>query len=145
MRTVKKALTQGVNYPALVGRLRLIFGVSSDESLGEKLGVSRQTILNWKKGEGPTLQTLEQIAEATNIPLIWLLFGVGLHQGKGGAEYAAIQLMVNSLVEELNKLSATVKHTFALEIISEIANEVGKTNTNAEPKRTPKMLKGAKD
>ena len=145
MHTVKKNLAWGVDYPALVERLRLIFGVSSDESLGQKLGVSRQTILNWKKGEGPTLQTLEQIAEATNVPLIWLLFGVGLHQGKGGTEYAALQLLVGRVVEELNKLSATVKHTLALEIISEIASEVGKTNANAEPKRTPKVLKGAKD
>lgn len=143
MQRVKKNLAAGLDYPAVVGRLRQVLGVTSDESLSQKLGVSRQTILNWKKGEGPTLQTLEQIAETTNVPLIWLLFGVGLHQGKGGTEYAALQLLVSRVVEELNKLSATVKHTLALEIISEIANEVGKTNANAEPKHTPKVLKGA--
>lgn len=51
-------------------------GGGSDSELAIKVGVTtRQTISNWKKGEGLNLKKLEEVAKTYNKSLKWLLFG----------------------------------------------------------------------
>ena len=65
-----------LNYPEIVERIKTTLGGGSDEEISLKLArKSRQTLYEWRKGNGLRLATLEAIAEQYSKSLEWLLFG----------------------------------------------------------------------
>lgn len=49
------------------------------ENIAERIGVDYSTVINWVKGRrSMTCQDVESLANALNMPVIYLMFGVGL-------------------------------------------------------------------
>jgi transcriptional regulator with XRE-family HTH domain len=104
---------------ALLKRLRIAFGGSSIDEIAAKLGIRKQAIYKWGRGETqPDLERLLQISNLTGYSLDWLANGMGqpkssdnsagieTEENMGNPEISRLQLIQRFLTEQLIEVAA---------------------------------------
>lgn len=103
---------------AFLKRLRIAFGGLSIEEIAAKLGLRKQALYKWGRGETqPDLERLLQISEQTGYSIDWLANGKG--QPKPLIYESEVEAEGNSINQEMSSLKIIQK--YLTESLTEIA------------------------
>src|SRR5258708_3556744 len=97
--------------PAIYARILQAYSTTKASDVAKKLGKSRSSVSQWKKGENaPELSTLIEISRQTGTSLHWIVFGVGPQKLDAAQQDRAA--LTDSTAEILNERIASIARNY---------------------------------